>query len=157
MIPTAKVRNPGSKKYLFTYGSLLPSDVFELLLGKKPSQTPNKLRGYSATKIYVGTQSFPTLIESKSTGVANGFTTKINAADLDAIDNHFSYTKRHSRVLVKLANDIEAWTYIVSNVSPDEVVEALKEAASEVEKYPSLRVTEQLSGIVIGLEITSES
>jgi gamma-glutamylcyclotransferase (GGCT)/AIG2-like uncharacterized protein YtfP len=157
MIPVTKVRNPGSKKYLFTYGTLLPPDILEFLLNGKPLLTPNRLKGYASTKIYVGDRGFPTLVETKSTNFADGFTTKVSIPNLSSIDEHFSYTNRHSRVLVKLANDMEAWTYIVSNVSPEETVQILKETAVEAEVGPPLRVSQQLSGLITGLEITSES
>lgn len=158
MIPTAKVRNPGQRKYLFTYGSLLPPDIIEFLLNRKPVQIQNRLMGFASTQIQIGDRNFPTLIETKSTNFADGFVTKINSSELNSIDNHFSYANRHSRVLVKLANEIEAWTYIVSNISPEETVKILEEEACGIDDdMPMEHIAQQLAGLVMGLEITSES
>lgn len=103
---------PGPRR-IFTYGTLMASEVMEALLGRRPPACPALLEGH--TRYALRGRAYPGLVDeagARTRGVLYG---GLDAASVALIDHYESnlYERRHVRVRAAAGAELEAEAYVL--------------------------------------------
>lgn len=98
-----------NKNKLFIYGTLMDSEIQELVWGRKTKGSSDILMGYKRSEIKIDRATYPLIVLSK-TGKVEGVVIKVTNDELSKIDKY--ETDAYKRIEVILKSGKSAWAYV---------------------------------------------
>jgi gamma-glutamylcyclotransferase (GGCT)/AIG2-like uncharacterized protein YtfP len=109
-----------SQHYLFTYGTLQVSEIFEHIVGRSLSSCPALLDGYARYR--VEQRVYPAIVRQAGASVSGLLYSGVDTRELEHLDVYEGELYQRTWLEVRAASGrIGAWTYVLGDAHLDQL------------------------------------